>query len=381
MTTRPTPITAATSRPLSGSGRSAVPSGGLSRRGLLGLGGFAALAPVLAACGGSSGTDNKEIADGVPEKFRFAVIGSGKTGIPAALRYKFNGGADLGKTLGGTTVTWPSGFTASLPVLEALKAGSIDFTFATATAVAYAIGGGVPIVPLAAYPLPGNEVEILVPQDSPIRGAADLKGKRIADQKGTTSTYSLVKYLETAGLRLDDVKYHDLSAADAESAFANGKVDAWISWQPAIGLGKARHKARSLPGVKTYDYCFYVASESFVKKYPEAAAKAVRAVRDTQRAINAAPEKSVEFFDKIGGFGSEDLERKVYLELTRQKRQSDSNADALAAVDAKAVKSTQDLADNFHDLGVYPSKIDVAGFLQDSRFDSIRKTVAAELAK
>jgi sulfonate transport system substrate-binding protein len=354
----------------------------MSRRGVLGLGGLAALTPVLAACGTSNDSqDSKEIAKGVPASLRYAVIGSGKTGVAAALRYKFNGGDDLGKTLGGTKVSWASGFTASLPVMEAFKAGSVDFSFSTATAVAYAIGGGVPIVPLAAYALPGNEVEILVPQDSPIRSAADLKGKRIADQKGTTGTYSLIKYLESAGLRLEDVEYHDLTAADAESAFANGKVDAWISWQPAIGLAKARHNARSLPGVKTYDYCFYVASESFVKEHPEAAAKAVRAVRDAQAAVNAAPEKAVEFFDKIGGFGSAALEREVYLELTKQRRQSDSNADRLAAVDAKAVASTQDLADNFHTLGVYPSKIDVTGFLQDSRFDSIRKTVAAELAK
>ncbi|MCO8306663.1 hypothetical protein, partial [Streptomyces sp. RKCA744] len=145
-------------------------------------------------------------------------------------------------------------------------------------------------------------------------------------------------------------------------------------------LARARHKARSLPKVKTYDYSFYVASESFAKKYPEAVAKAVRVVRDAQRAINADPAKSVAFFDKIGGFGSQSLEREVYLELTRDKRLSDSPADALAPVDRAAVESTQDLADNFQALGVYPSKIDVAGFLRDSRFDSIRKTVAAELA-
>ncbi|MFD8623551.1 ABC transporter substrate-binding protein [Streptomyces hygroscopicus] len=354
-------------------------SGALPRRGLLALGAAAALAPALSACGSSAQPKSRAIADGVPEKLRFAVIGSGKTGVPAALRYRLNG-LDLGKELGGTTVTWPAGFTASLPVMEAFSSGSVDFSFATATAVAYAVGGGVPIVPLAAYPLPGDEVEILVPKDSPIRGASDLKGKRVADQKGTTGTYSLIKYLETAGLRLDDIEYVNLPAADAESAFANGKVDAWISWQPAIGLARARHKARSLPKVKTYDYSFYVASESFAKEYPEAVAKAVRVVRDAQRAINADPAKSVAFFDKIGGFGSQSLEREVYLELTRDKRLSDSPADALAPVDRAAVESTQDLADNFQALGVYPSKIDVAGFLRDSRFDSIRKTVAAELA-
>lgn len=360
---------------------SGTPSAGPSRRRLLALGGIAALAPALAACGrGGSAPKAAQLAEGVPARLRFAVIGNGRTGIPAALRYKFDG-LDIGEELGGTAVSWPSGFTASLPVMEAFKAGSVDFSFATATAVAYAIGGGVPLVPLAAYPLPATEVEILVPRDSSIRGAADLKGRRIADQKGTTGTYSLIKYLESAGLRLDDVEYVDLPAADAESAFANGKVDAWISWQPAIGLAKARHRARSLPDVRTYDYSFYVTSESFAKEFPEAVAKAVRAVRDVQRRVNASPDRSVEFFDRIGGFGSAELEREVYLELTRKKLLSDSNADTLATVDAKAIDSTQDLADNFHALGVYPSKIDVSGFLRDSRFDSIRKTVAAELAR
>ncbi|WP_219933649.1 NrtA/SsuA/CpmA family ABC transporter substrate-binding protein [Streptomyces sp. NWU339] len=369
-------------RPFSRSTTGASPllSKNVSRRRILAVGGAAALAPALAACGGGARPGNAALADGVPQKLRYAVIGSGRTGTPAALRYKFDG-VDLGKELGGTTVTWPSGFTASLPVMEALKAGSVDLTFATATAVAYAIGGGVPIVPLAAYPLPANEVEILVPQNSSIRGAADLKGKRVADQQGTTGTYSLIKYLQTAGLRLDDVEYVNLPAADAESAFANGKVDAWISWTPAISLGRARHKARRLPNVRTYDYSFYVASESFAEEYPEAAAKVVRVIRDTQRRVNARPEASVEFFDKIGGFGSEDLEREVFLELTKEKRLSDSNADQLAPVDRKAIENTQDLADSFHALGVYPSKIDVTGFLQDSRFDTVKKAVAAELAK
>ena len=361
--------------------RTPAPSGrGISRRRVLALGGFAALAPVLAACGDDSPSAAGARADGVPSKLRYAVIGSGKNGIPAALRYKLNG-VDLGKELGGTSVSWPSGFTASLPVMEAFKAGSVDFSFATATAVAYAVGGKVLIVPLAAYPLPSDEVEILVRKDSPIRGAADLKGRRVADQQGTTGTYSLVKYLESAGLRLDDIEYVNLSAADAEAAFANGKVDAWISWQPAIGLARARHNARSLPGVKTYDYSFYVASESFAKKYPEAVAKLVRVIRDLQRHINANPEKAVAFFDRLGGFGTEDLEREVYLELVRKKLTSDSNADTLAPVDRRAAESTQDLADNFHRLGVYPSRIEVGAWLQDPRFDSVKEAVAAELAK
>ncbi|WP_354129539.1 ABC transporter substrate-binding protein [Bradyrhizobium sp. i1.15.2] len=90
--------------------------------------------------------------------------------------------------------------------------------------------------PLAGYPLPVDEVDFLVQANSPIKTAADLKGKNIAHQNGTTGTYSLIKYLETAGLRLSDVQAVSLSGADAFTAFAQGSIDGWIHWQPATAL-------------------------------------------------------------------------------------------------------------------------------------------------
>ncbi|UGQ11562.1 ABC transporter substrate-binding protein [Yinghuangia sp. ASG 101] len=354
----------------------------LSRRSFLGLGGAGAaalLVPSLTGCSSSDRARTDALRDGVPATARVAVIGDGRTGPTAVLQRGLNG-MDPGAALGGTRFAWPSGFAASLNAMEAIKAGSVDVSFATATALIYAIGGGVPIVPLAAYPLPANEVDILVPEDSPIRGAADLKGKRVADQQGTTGTYSLVKYLETAGLRLSDVQHVNLKAADAEAAFANGSVDAWISWQPMIELGRRRHGARTLPGVRTYDYAFWVASASFAGDFPEAAARFVRQVADAQRWINTSTEAAVEAFAQSGGFGTAPLEREVYLDLAKAGRLSESPADRLAPIDDAAATGTQDLADNFKALGVYPEHVDAAGFLRDAKFAALRETVRGALA-
>ncbi|RYY88955.1 MAG: ABC transporter substrate-binding protein, partial [Comamonadaceae bacterium] len=49
-------------------------------------------------------------------------------------------------------------------------------------------------------------------------------------------------------------------------------------------------------------------------------------------------------------------------------------------VDAEAAAATQDLADNFHALGVLPRRIDARSFLLHSRFDGIKRVVANELA-
>ncbi|MBB5159483.1 NrtA/SsuA/CpmA family ABC transporter substrate-binding protein [Saccharopolyspora phatthalungensis] len=352
----------------------------LSRRRLLGLSGAGAAALVLAACGSSSGGPVGTGTQSAPSALRYAVIGDGRVGIPAALRAKL-GGVDLGAALGGVPVTWQPGFTASLPVMEALKAGEIDFTFATATAVIYGVGGKVPLVPLAAFPLPGNEVDILVPKGSPITGAADLRGKRVADQQGTTGTYSLIKYLETAGLTLRDVQYQNLAAADAEAAFANGSVDAWISWQPQIELAKRRHDAVALPGVRTYDYAYFVTSEAFAESHLDTAVQAVKVVRDAQNWLNANPDAAVQAFAAAGGFGNDQLTQQVYRDLIVARRLSESLAGPrLGPVADAAAASTQELADNFHALGVYPQQIAVRDWLTDSRFGHVKKAVSDVLA-
>ena len=345
-----------------------------SRRQLLAASGLALLGGSLPRIGNAA-----QGAETAPPQLTVAVIGDGRTGIWASLRAGV-GGRNLEAEL-GTRIVWQPGFTASLPVMEAVKAGGVDFTFATATAVVNAIPARVPIVPLAAYPLPANEVDFLVQASSLIKSVADLKGKKIAHQNGTTGTYSLIKYLETAGLRLTDVQAVSLSGADAFTALAQGSIDGWIHWQPAaaLALAKLGDKARILPAVKTYDYAFYEARGELAEKYPQVFAKFVKIIRDTQAYIFAHPAESVKLWASQGGFPPDGAEQGVYERLIRDARLSDSGAVDLKPVDETAAASTQDLADNFQALGVLPNKVDVRGFLLSSKFDATKKAVAAEL--
>ncbi|WP_407175096.1 ABC transporter substrate-binding protein [Bradyrhizobium sp. STM 3562] len=348
---------------------------GISRRTLVAASGAA----LVAASAGSRLVSSSYAAESTPPRLTVAVIGDGRTGVWASLQAGA-GGRKLEQEL-GTRIIWQPGFTASLPVMEAVKAGSIDFTFATATAVVNAVPARVPITPLAAYPLPANEVDFLVQANSPIKTAADLKGKKIAHQNGTTSTYSLIKYLETAGLRLSDVEALSLSGADAFTAFAQGSIDGWIHWQPAtaLALAKLGDKARLLPSVKTYDYAFYVARAAVAAKYPQVFARLVKIIRETQAYIFAHPAESVALWASQGGFPPNGSEQAVYEQLIRDARLSESGAVALKPIDEAAAASTQDLADNFQALGVLPNKVDVRSFLLGSQFDEAKKAVALEL--
>ncbi|CAN5349795.1 hypothetical protein BH10PSE18_BH10PSE18_15510 [soil metagenome] len=379
---------------------SSLPASAEERRTLLRLSGawlLGAGSLALAGCGKETATTPNGAASAPsaagsgavaakPTPVTIAIIGDGRTGVFASLRAADDGagpGANAGKLdrETGAQITWQPGFTASLPVMEGIKAGGVDFSFATATAIVNAIAAGVPIVPLAAYALPANEVDVLVQTSSPIRGAADLKGKKIAHQNGTTGTYSLIKYLESAGLRLSDVQAVSLSGADAYTAFAQGSIDAWIHWQPAsaLALAKLGDKARTLPQVKTYDYAFYVARSAPAEQTPQTFAKLVRLIRDTQRNIVAHPYDTVAAWAKLGGFAPGSTDEKVYRQLIVDARLSDSGAVDLRPVDEAAAASTQDMADSFQALGVLPNKVDVRSFLLDPKFDAIKRLVATEL--
>lgn len=337
------------------------------------------LASSLALAGTAAFTPSRALAR--QTDLTIAVIGDGRSGIWASLRNGF-GNVDLAGLVPANLV-WQPGFTASLPVMEAIRAGGVDFSFATATAIVNAVGAGIPIVPLAAYPLPSNTVDILVHADSDIHGPADLRGKKIAHQNGTTGTFSLIKYLEEAGLRLDDVEAVSLSGAEAYTAFAQRSIDAWIHWQPAASLGVARlgDDVRLLDNVKTYDYAFYVARRAFYEEHPEAVLGFLKAIKLTQAYTNAHPAETVDFWASLGGFDATGFERDVYERLIIDRRNSESLADTLHPISVESAESTQQLAESFHALGVLPSLVDAKGFLLAPEFEPIRATVAGALAE
>jgi len=85
-----------------------------------------------------------------------------------------------------------------------------------------------------------------VPKDSAIKTIADLKGKKVAFNKGSNVQYFLVKLLEKNGLKYSDVQSIFLPPADARAAFEKGAVDAWIIWDPFLAAAQKTLDARIL---------------------------------------------------------------------------------------------------------------------------------------
>ena len=145
----------------------------------------------------------------------------------------------------GINVTWTE-FNAGPVQLEALNVGAIDFGDVGEAPPIFAQAAGAPLVYVGVtVPRPKLEA-IIVPKDSTIKTIADLKGKKIAFNKGSNVQYFLVKLLEKNGLKYGDVQSIFLPPADARAAFQKGAVDAWIIWDPFLAAAQKTLEARIL---------------------------------------------------------------------------------------------------------------------------------------
>lgn len=170
----------------------------------------------------------------------------------------------------GYQVVWTE-FPSGPPLLEALNVGAIDFGNTGEAPPIFAQAAGAPIQYVAYEPPAPKGEAILVPKDSNINSVADLKGKKVALNKGSNVHYLLVKALEKAGLKYSDIEPVFLAPADARAAFERGAVDAWVIWDPFQAAAEAATGARTLAdgtGIVS-NYQFYFASKKFIAADPK----------------------------------------------------------------------------------------------------------------
>lgn len=170
----------------------------------------------------------------------------------------------------GYKVAWTE-FPSGPPLLEALNVGAIDFGNTGEAPPIFAQAAGAPIQYVAYEPPAPKGEAILVPRDSPLKSVADLKGRKVALNKGSNVHYLLAKALEQAGVKYSEIEPVFLAPADARAAFERGSVDAWVIWDPFQAAAEAATGARTLAdgsGIVS-NYQFYFSSRKFLDSDPK----------------------------------------------------------------------------------------------------------------
>jgi len=173
-------------------------------------------------------------------------------------------------------VQWTE-FPAGPQLLEGLNVGSIDFGIAGEAPPIFAQAAGADIVYAGVEPQASAGEALVVPKDSPIKSLGDLRGKKIALNKGSNVHYLLVKLLEKAGLKYADIDAIYLAPADARAAFERGSVDAWVIWEPFLAAVQNQTGARILADGQglVSNHQFFLASRTYAQKRPEVVSAAL----------------------------------------------------------------------------------------------------------
>lgn len=247
----------------------------------------------------------------------------------------------------GVTVKWTE-FPAGPVLLEGLNVGSIDFGTVGEAPPIFAQAAGANLVYVGNEPpSPGSEA-IVVPKGSAIRTLADLKGKKIALNKGSNVHYLLVRALEKAGIEYKDVQTVFLPPADARASFERGAVDAWAIWDPFLAAAEKQLGARVLADGRglVSNHQFYLAARPYAEAQPEV----VRIVLDELAKVDEWGSKNIKEVAAI--LASQTGLDSSIVELAAQRY-----AYGVKPVTPEVIREQQKIADVFANLKLIPKPI------------------------
>ena len=250
----------------------------------------------------------------------------------------------------GTSVKWIE-FPAGPQLLEGLNLGAIDVGFVGEAPPIFAQAAGAQFVYIGHEPAAPHAEAILVPHDSPIRSVADLKGKKVALNKGSNVHYLLLRQLEKHGLRLQDIQPIYLAPADGRAAFESRSVDAWAIWDPFQAAAEKSTQARVLAdganGIAN-NYQYYLGARDYVKNNPKVIELLFTDAAERGRWLKANLQEAAKLIAPVQGLPVDVVE----LALQRYAFNVQPITPAIAA-------DQQKIADSFYALKLIPQPIKV----------------------
>jgi sulfonate transport system substrate-binding protein len=244
---------------------------------------LAILAVLMAACGGGGPASALPTAAVTPGTGATATVGTESdlkelridyaTYSPPSLVLKQQGWVE--EALPGVTIKWVYS-AGSSNALNFLQGNSVDFGSSAGSAALLSRANGNPIKVVYIYEQP-EWTALVVSKDSTAKSITDLKGKKIAAQKGTDPYFFLLRTLQSAGLTQADIQYVNLPHADGRTALERGQVDAWSGLDPHMAASELQANSKLIYRNKDFNtYGFLNSREEFLRRYPETTKRVIQ---------------------------------------------------------------------------------------------------------
>ncbi|MFN6563632.1 MAG: sulfonate ABC transporter substrate-binding protein [Nostoc sp. ChiSLP01] len=249
----------------------------------------------------------------------------------------------------GISVEWIE-FPAGPQLLEAMNVGSIDFGHVGESPPIFAQAAGASLTYIAGIAASPAGSAILVPQNSPIQKVTDLKGKKIAFQKGSSAHLLLVQALEKAGVKYSEIQPKYLPPADARAAFVKGSVDAWVIWDPFYAAAQEATKARVLidgTGINKQGG-YYLTTRKFATENPQVVKAVLEEIQQLEEWAKQNREEVAQTLSSVLG-----------IDIETMRKATNRRTFGIVPINDELINLQQQVADTYYQLKLIPKKVNV----------------------
>lgn len=241
-------------------------------------------------------------------------------------------------------------FPAGPQLLEGLNVGSVVLGESGEAPPIFAQAANANLVYVANQPAAPKAEALIVPKDSTVQTLQDLKGKRIALNKGSNVHYLLLKLLEKNQLSLDDIKVVYLPPADARAAFEKGAVDAWVIWDPFFAAAEQQIGARVIATGENLvsNHQFYLADRTFAQENPELLKTVIHELNATTEWVAKQQDDAAKLLLKPTGLSFDVLKSSI-----------SRMALGVKPISADIIREQQYVADAFYQQKLIPNKLNI----------------------
>lgn len=252
----------------------------------------------------------------------------------------------------GVKVNWIGPFPAGPQLIEAMNAGKVDIGNVGETPPIFSQAAGITEVIYISGRVASKGLGqgVVVRANSSIKTLKDIKGKKVAFQRGSNAHYLLAKALSEVGLKITDVTVVGLTPSEARDAFVQDKVEVWVGGDPFLALVEKTIPIRNLRNASRINTLggFYLGRREFVNKNPQL----VRVFLEEADKVGEWAEKNPKEVAKV--FAPELKIDESVLETVARRRTY-----RLRKLTPAIIAEQQKVADFYFQEKIIPRKIDI----------------------
>lgn len=158
--------------------------------------------------------------------------------------------------------------------------------------------------------------------------------------------------MQKAGLTFADIQPAYLTPADGRAALENGKVDAWVTWEPFVASAQRQQQVRILAsgeGLASYQR-YYLAASPYAQAHPEVLALVFGQLQRTGQWVKQHPAEAARLLGPQWGRLDE-----ATVQLANSRRTYD-----VQPVSHAALGEQQRIADAFQAARLLPTAVDAS---------------------